>query len=227
MSIKLSEFKSKNFVQQCHINELVRKNKMNPFVDENNRLKKSLIEEERSRIKCSNDLSELKIKFKDAIKPKACPSCLYRDQKTFSSTGVQADAGDVEIIGKLKKQLELGNMELLQLQEKYKTLQMIHKKNCDDFQLMEKERTKENTVNNSNTVPRNDAEIIALQKQYTEIFEKYNKLKGIYNVMKAKYEEQKPTICQSVQTDPIESDLVSIIRFLNFYEVFFLLFFFC
>lgn len=189
MSIKLAEFKSKNFVQQCHINQMIKKSKMNPFVDENNMLKKSLSEEERSRLKVSNELSELKVKFKEATKPKACPSCVFRDKKSFTSTTCQTDCNDLEIIERLKKLLYSETNELTEMKEKYKTLKM-----------------KENSGNNANNVSRNDAEIISLKKQCNEIFEKYNKLKVAYQI---KHEDQKPSICQSIQTDPIESDVVS------------------
>lgn len=189
---------------------MIKKSKMNPFVDENNMLKKSLSEEERSRLKVSNELSELKIKFKEATKPKACPSCVFRDKKSFTSTACQSDCEDVEIIEKLKKQLYSGTTELTELHEKYKILKMLHKRNCDDFELMEKDKSKENSGNNANNVSRNDAEIISLKKQCTDIFEKYNKLKIVFNAYQTKHEEQKTSVCQLIQTDPIESDVISV-----------------
>lgn len=187
---------------------MVKKSKMNPFVDENNRLKKALSEEERSRLKISDELSEFKIKFKEATKPKACPICVYRDRKTSTSTDCQTESGDVETMAKLKKQLYSGTMELSELHDKYKALQKLHKSYCDNLKLMEKEKTKENTGNNANNVSRNDAEIISIKKQFNELFEKHNTLKVAYNILKMKTDEQKPWVCQSVQTEPIEEDKV-------------------
>lgn len=196
---------------------MIKKSKINPFVDENNRLKKALSEEERSRLKVSNELSELKIKFKEFTKPKACPVCIFRDRKTFTTIDCQTDSGYVETMDKFKKQINSGAIELSEVNEKYKALQKLHQSFCDNLKLMENEKCKENTGNNANNVSRNDAEFISLKKQYNELFEVYNQLKVAFIALKAKNDEEKSVICQSIQTDPIESDAVGFFYIFYFF----------